>query len=143
MKLISIYLITGIGILTLTLTCCNSHYPEEMSRVERKKYYSEYNKAFIKATAPSTEATADTLYTAPGREASRAVPFSIRNNSVMPQKLEINGNILVFNPLEVRYVGFQVNTKVYLYNKHASSGRGKYLFEVKAGDGDKRYKIFN
>jgi hypothetical protein len=32
--------------LLLALTGCNSHYPEGMSRAERKKYYDEYDKVY-------------------------------------------------------------------------------------------------
>jgi hypothetical protein len=72
-----------------------------------------------------------------------SVPFSIRNNSLLPQRVEIDGNVLEFNPLEVRYVGFASGTKLYRYDKKANSGRGKFLFEVKEKDRNKRVSLFN
>jgi hypothetical protein len=136
----------SIGFL-LVLTGCHSHYPEGMSRVERKKYYDNYNKAYTEkniAATPVADVSVQTIKPVTRtEEASTSVPFSIRNNSLLPQKIEINGNVLKFNPLEVRYIGFAAGTKAYLYDKSATEGKGRFLFEVREKDRDKRLKLFN
>jgi hypothetical protein len=134
--------------LLLTLAGCNSHYPEGMSRAERKKYYDEYNKTYTEKKLSAFTAKPDTVLQTGGTGAEREevityIPFSIRNNSLMPQKVEIDGNILDFSPLEVRYAGFASGTKVYRYDKKAKLGRGKFLFEVKEKDRDRRFRLFN
>jgi hypothetical protein len=117
-----------------------------MSRAERKKYYDEYNKVYTeKKLSAATSKPGTSLQTTKvvATEVNNAVPFSIRNNSLLPQKIEINGNVLKFNPLEVRYVGFATGTKVYWYDKKEKLGRGKFLFEVEEKDRDKRFVLFD
>jgi hypothetical protein len=133
----------------LTLAAsCHSHYPEGMSWAERKKYYDDYNKAYMEKKLSASARKADTLLQvskvrAKPEAVSTSVAFSIRNNSILPQKIEIDGNVLKFNPLEVRYVGFAAGTKAYWYHKTFRLGRGKFLFEVKEKDRDKRFTLFN
>ncbi len=127
---------------------CNSHYPEGMSRTERKKYYHDYNKEYeekkLAASAVESDlpAPASRVITEP-KAAITSVPFSIRNNSPWPQKIEIAGNILDFAPLGVRYVGFAAGTKAYLYDKNTKDGRGEFLFEVKEQNRDGKVKLFH
>jgi hypothetical protein len=125
---------------------CHTHYPEGMNAAERKKYYEAYNKAY----QPKTESniiTSDTLLLNSQVVASAnlltSVAFSIQNNSLWPQKIEVSGNILAFNPLETRYVGFAAGTKVYQYDKKKASGRGKFLFEIGEKDMNRRFALFD
>jgi hypothetical protein len=131
----------------LVLAGCHSQYPEGMSRVERKKYYDDYNKAYTDknlAAAPVADASVQTAKAVTDMgEASTSVPFSIRNNSLLPQKIEINGNVLKFNPLEVRYIGFAAGAKAYLYDKSRAGGKGRFLFEVGEDYRDKQLKLFD
>jgi hypothetical protein len=134
------------GGLLLALGSCQGQYPEGMSRAERKKYYDDYNKAYtaqqLTAVPPaSLPQTADTV--TEQKEVLTSVPFSIRNNSLLPQKIEVDGNVLKFNPLEVRYVGFAAGTRAYFYDKAAVNERGEFLFEIGEKDRDKRLRLFD
>jgi hypothetical protein len=136
------------AILILALASCNSHYPEGMSWAERKKYYDDYNKAYVEKELSASTVVPDTVQqkdkaVAETKEVTSSVPFSMRNNSLFPQKVEIDGNILDFKPFEVRYVGFASGTKVHWYDKKAILSRGKFLFEVKEKDRDRRFRLFN
>lgn len=128
------------------LASCHTPYPENMSKDERKKYYEAYNQAYQPKSEGNT-APLDTLPPASQviesvKELS-SVAFSIQNNSIWPQQIEISGNILAFNPLETRYVGFAAGTKVYRYNKKKPLGRGKFLFEITEQDLNKCFALFN
>lgn len=74
----------------------------------------------------------------PGTPKEESVPFSVRNGSLLPRKIEIAGNVLDFGPFEVRYVGFPSGTKAYAYEAGAPDKRGKLLFTVGEDIRDKR-----
>ena len=138
-------LVSALAVICI-LASCHIPYPESMSKAERKKYYDAYNQAY-QPKSEGNKVPSDTLppasqIIASAKELS-SVAFSIQNNSIWPQQIEISGNILAFNPLETRYVGFAAGTKVYQYNKRKPLGRGKFLFEITEQDLNKCFALFN
>lgn len=72
-------------------------------------------------------------------ESANSVSFSIKNNSLSAKKLRIADNILDFNPLKTRYVGFEPDTKVYLIR--GGNEEDEYLFTITERDEGKLFRI--
>lgn len=117
--------------------CSGSSYPEGMSKTERKEYYAKYDNSKTAEEWQELRETREKTTTAREMNAG-SVAFSIKNNSLLPKKLQIEGNLLSFGPLEKRFVGFPAETDIYLIKSRKGK---KLLFTVGKQDEGKTLKF--
>jgi hypothetical protein len=130
----------------ITWGCAGNGYPENRTNKERRAYYqafnesktdAEWNAIRSKGKPKKKEKMAVQDSNEKDLNKTTAISFRVKNNSLLPKKLKIVDNILVFKPFEIRYFGFEPNTNVYLI----TGQKEKYLFSITKNDEGKEFKI--